>query len=59
MPSDGSSYKSYLLELIPRLWYGTIVQIDGDTYLVGYSGDGSDGYLKTLSIAPMAIRCQL
>ena len=30
---------------------GSIVQIDSDTYLVGYSGDGSDGYLKTLSIS--------
>ena len=53
VPSDGSSITKAALLEFDTSDYGTgsIVQIDSDTYLVGYSGDGSDGYLKTLSIS--------
>ena len=53
VPANGSSItKAALLEFDTGNYStGSIIQVDSDTYLVGYSGDGSDGYLKTLSIS--------
>ncbi len=53
VPADGGSIaKAALMEFDANNYsFGSIIQVDSDTYLVGYSGDGSDGYLKTLSIS--------
>ena len=31
--------------------YNSIVQVDSDTYLLAYTGQDNDGYLKTFTVA--------
>ena len=53
IPSDGSSItKVATLEHdTDKAKYNCIIQVDSDTYVLAYAGEGNDGYIKTFTIS--------
>jgi len=50
--ADGSSITQVAVNEIDPYYYfgGAMIQVDSDTYLIAYAGDGADGYLTTVGI---------
>ncbi|SVC83777.1 uncharacterized protein METZ01_LOCUS336631, partial [marine metagenome] len=53
IPSDGSSITEVatLEHDTDKGKYNCIIQVDSDTYVLAYSGEGNDGYIKTFTIS--------
>lgn len=50
--ADGSSITQVAVNEIDPYYYfgGAMIQVDSDTYLIAYAGDGADGYMTTVGI---------